>query len=88
MVSQLQLLAQVVVVIQQLGWFPAENRQPCRGTLLPGMAVPLFQKRGTSPTVSCTCQQPSCARPEEGAAAGQGTGTLSGTSLGGAPGSP
>lgn len=26
------------------------RKQPCRGTLLPGMTIPLFQIRGTSPT--------------------------------------
>lgn len=82
--APLQLLAQVVLVIQQSGWFPpppgcAENRQPCWGTLLPGMALPLFQNRGTSPTVSCTAcatapasSHPLSARPEQGSSSREG----------------
>lgn len=93
--AQLQLLAQVVLVTQQLGWFPpppgcAENRQPCRGTLLPGMVIPLFQNGGTSPTESCAARTacttaPACSRPlpglRRGAAAGKRTGMLPGTSF-------
>lgn len=87
----LLLLAQVVLVIQQLGWFPpppgcAENRQPCWGTLLPGMAIPLFQNRGTSPSVlHCLHPAPASSHPlprlRRGAAAGKGTGMPPGTSF-------